>query len=450
MYGRRSTTRSDARGRGWVSARELKVGDMLRTPGSYAQVTDLFNYGEWEPVYNLQVDRHRTYFVWLPVANTAVLEHNQSTPPPIISGDPTGKEPGVPYESATGHRLEYESENILYDPLDKSKRWSFNGNDWVPASPSGEPASGDQSGSGQQQAQEKQQLPQQGQQVLQPIQHGSEQLAQALQQIGQQAVALNQQYHIVERASGALQVFQGGTEIAAGVVGVATPTGVTQVLGGIAILHGADTGINGIMTVFTGKIHNSFTQQGVTWAATKLGAGQNAEMIGAGADLGISLITPVGIARGLQIAEKAGIPSSLNIFRATNGGFLSPNSSLYGISRRMPKYVKEFLEGRVRLVPPGHPNLGTSNGVYSPSMGLIYIKNTLSVAEKEFVYEHEVVHRFIDQGFNRFFPWASLSNETHFGLAGEEMVAQFNALRQVPGMSLGQILSGSVPVSSAE
>src|SRR5262249_28096160 len=56
-----------AHGRGWVLAGRLAVGDALRTAdGGWAAVTDLCDGGATEPVYNLQVEGHHTYFVVLP------------------------------------------------------------------------------------------------------------------------------------------------------------------------------------------------------------------------------------------------------------------------------------------------------------------------------------------------------------------------------------------------
>jgi hypothetical protein len=67
------------RGRGWVATRDLRPGDELRTAGGRtARVTELFDNGDIEPVYNLQVAGARTYFVRLPGSDDAVLVHNTS------------------------------------------------------------------------------------------------------------------------------------------------------------------------------------------------------------------------------------------------------------------------------------------------------------------------------------------------------------------------------------
>ena len=63
--------------RGWVPAEELAVGDQLRSPsGELFPITDLFDNGETEPVYNLRVADNHTYFVATPDTKQAVLVHN--------------------------------------------------------------------------------------------------------------------------------------------------------------------------------------------------------------------------------------------------------------------------------------------------------------------------------------------------------------------------------------
>ena len=63
--------------RDWVPAEALAIGDQLRGPsGELVQITDLFDNGEVEPVYNLRVADHHTYFVATPDRGQAVLAHN--------------------------------------------------------------------------------------------------------------------------------------------------------------------------------------------------------------------------------------------------------------------------------------------------------------------------------------------------------------------------------------
>jgi len=52
------------RGRGWVPAGELKLGELLSShDGQWVAVEDLLDTGEWETVYNLRVADYHTYFV---------------------------------------------------------------------------------------------------------------------------------------------------------------------------------------------------------------------------------------------------------------------------------------------------------------------------------------------------------------------------------------------------
>jgi hypothetical protein len=74
-YGHAFYTRS----RGWTYSCDLRIGDDLRTPsGGWARLTGTVGQGEVEPVYNLEVDGHHTYFVALPSSGSAVLVHNFS------------------------------------------------------------------------------------------------------------------------------------------------------------------------------------------------------------------------------------------------------------------------------------------------------------------------------------------------------------------------------------
>ncbi len=64
---------------GWLLAGKLCIGDDLRTVnGRWLAVTDVSASGEPEPVYNLQVEGHGTYFVVMPICAGAVLVHNAS------------------------------------------------------------------------------------------------------------------------------------------------------------------------------------------------------------------------------------------------------------------------------------------------------------------------------------------------------------------------------------
>jgi hypothetical protein len=66
-------------GRGWIEAESLEPGDQLRTPeGGTAEVTGVRLTGTVEPVYNLEVAGHHTYFVATDDEQKTVLVHNES------------------------------------------------------------------------------------------------------------------------------------------------------------------------------------------------------------------------------------------------------------------------------------------------------------------------------------------------------------------------------------
>jgi len=96
---------------------------------------------------------------------------------------------------------------------------------------------------------------------------------------------------------GILQVVGGGLEIAAGAAGIAAPTGVTQVLGVVAVAHGADTVWAGLRTIYDGnQVQQTYTQQAATSLARRAGATDaTAERIGAGVDLAAGVIPSAGI-----------------------------------------------------------------------------------------------------------------------------------------------------------
>jgi len=76
------------RGRGWVPAGDLRAGDQLRShDGRWVEVTDNFDNGEVEPVFNFEVAENRTYFVGTDPRGCFVLVHNRSYSDP--TPDPT-------------------------------------------------------------------------------------------------------------------------------------------------------------------------------------------------------------------------------------------------------------------------------------------------------------------------------------------------------------------------
>jgi len=79
-------------------------------------------------------------------------------------------------------------------------------------------------------------------------------------------------------------------------------TGVTQVGGVILIAHGADTFIAGFRSIHSRQVQRSFTQQGASAAATKLGASeQTAAGVGTVVDLAAGLGPSVTITVALSL-----------------------------------------------------------------------------------------------------------------------------------------------------
>ena len=64
-------------GRGWLMARDLKPGEVLRTLGGPARITSV-EQAPVQPVFNLDVAGSRTYFV----GDSAMLVHDNTLPPP--------------------------------------------------------------------------------------------------------------------------------------------------------------------------------------------------------------------------------------------------------------------------------------------------------------------------------------------------------------------------------
>ncbi|MCA9257747.1 MAG: hypothetical protein KDA61_01050, partial [Planctomycetales bacterium] len=65
------------KGKGWIATQELQVGDEISTQiGDWAQVERVYATGQSEPVYNLRVADHHTYFVGDEAWNFALWTHN--------------------------------------------------------------------------------------------------------------------------------------------------------------------------------------------------------------------------------------------------------------------------------------------------------------------------------------------------------------------------------------
>ena len=65
------------RGKGWIAARELEPGDLLRShDGQWVAVGKVYDNGEEEKVYNLRVADYHTYFVGSREWGFSVSAHN--------------------------------------------------------------------------------------------------------------------------------------------------------------------------------------------------------------------------------------------------------------------------------------------------------------------------------------------------------------------------------------
>ena len=137
------------------------------------------------------------------------------------------------------------------------------------------------------------------------------------------------------RVVGGLQVLGGALEIVAGAAGIAVPTGVTQVLGAAAVVHGVDTLSTGLTTLWTGQVQETLTQQAATGAAKLAGASpETARKIGTGVDITAGIVPSLGIGvakviatrgaaeAGTQAAAHAVVDDvSGTLFRGTSEGF---------------------------------------------------------------------------------------------------------------------------------
>ena len=90
------------RGSGWTGASRLMPGDQLLShDGSWLPVTETFDNGDLEPVYNLCVQDHHTYFVGKPAWGFSVLVHNQSAAAAARDPDGQGGD-GIVFSDGTG------------------------------------------------------------------------------------------------------------------------------------------------------------------------------------------------------------------------------------------------------------------------------------------------------------------------------------------------------------
>lgn len=113
---------------------------------------------------------------------------------------------------------------------------------------------------------------------------------------------------------GVLQIAGGVMEIAAGAAGLAAPTGVTQVLGAAAVVHGADTLTTGIHTLLSGRVQDTLTQQAATGTARGLGASeQTAQRIGVGVDFVAGVVPSAGVGIARTAATRGAVEATTQI-----------------------------------------------------------------------------------------------------------------------------------------
>jgi hypothetical protein len=315
----------------------------------------VFDNGDVEPVFNFQVGGHRTYFVVLAEASLAILVHNSSGKDKqkqnlgaqlwrgagdlwnagvntgTAAWNNTGKAMGDVYNSGgkmlnAGVHGDWNGVGQESQNLAKKVNQDYQGTRDAAAS------------SSKKLSQDNQAIQQTVQPAIQPLQREAQQLsdyAQAVQrnekqldagtvfniiatgtqqsagatyniandasngELGKAVNTFNQvehDTHFVERGLGVLQALGGIGEMGAGVVGVGAPTGVTQVLGAMAIVHGFDNYIHGLSAALTGTATPTATAQLATMGAQNLGANPTAAAwIGAGVDFAAGMGLPHAI-----------------------------------------------------------------------------------------------------------------------------------------------------------
>ena len=113
------------------------------------------------------------------------------------------------------------------------------------------------------------------------------------------------EYKLIERGMGALQVAGGVGEMVIGGLGVAAPEPATTAAGTVLFVHGADTASTGIKQIVTGESKKTLTHQGVAAGAELLGVNpKTADRIGLGTDIGVSIAGGLGVAKSLTSVGK--------------------------------------------------------------------------------------------------------------------------------------------------
>jgi hypothetical protein len=109
--------------RGWVPTGEVNIGDeMLTATGDLVPVTDKFDNGDIEPVYNLHVAGARTYFVGTP----GVLVHNTSPMLQALIDQSAAALVGGVYGFATDMEIYFGGDGSITQGTFEFIAWSVN------------------------------------------------------------------------------------------------------------------------------------------------------------------------------------------------------------------------------------------------------------------------------------------------------------------------------------
>ena len=147
------------------------------------------------------------------------------------------------------------------------------------------------------------------------------------------------------RATGLLKGIGGVLEMVVGAAGVVAPEPVSSVVGGLAVVHGADVAASGFMQMLTGENESSFTSQGLQVLGM---SEQHADLV----DVGISIVLTAG-AGALANSSRAGLTGGRVVATGQRHHLLSNrimrtlnnHRSLRGVfNRSNPRYIYNALD----------------------------------------------------------------------------------------------------------
>ncbi len=144
------------------------------------------------------------------------------------------------------------------------------------------------------------------------------------------------------RVLGGLKFVGGVFEMAAGATGGAATswTGVGAVVGGIAVVHGADVASSGLTQLWTGNETQSFTEQGISTGLQTAGVSKNtANTVASYTDASISIVLTAGTASRPMLK----VPNSAVVSTAVKGGSWVAESTV-GWSQKAIAY-QEYVTG---------------------------------------------------------------------------------------------------------